>query len=87
MCLSSLIEDQGPVRQCNHCLYSSKKLRASFRHRKEKLFLGHAVPKVQDLFANTIIVCMVPRNFVPQFDTGKESFFGSCFTEGKGPVR
>gem|GEM_PF-4678782 len=43
---------------------------------ERKAFLGHALPKVQDLFANATFVCIVPRNFVPHFDTGKESFLG-----------
>ncbi len=30
---------------------------------------------MDDLFANTIIVCKIPRPFVPQGDTGKGNFF------------
>ncbi len=32
----------------------------------------HSVPEVQELYANAIFVCMVPRTFLRQVDTKKK---------------
>ncbi|WP_185218298.1 hypothetical protein [Sphingobacterium mizutaii] len=34
----------------------------------------HPLPKVKELYANAIIICMVPRTFVPQVDNLKEHY-------------
>ncbi len=34
----------------------------------------HPLPKVKELYTNEIIVCMVPRTFVPQVDNLKERY-------------
>ena len=43
----------------------------------------HSQSKIEDLYAIPIMVCMVPRHFVPQCDTGKrKAFLAMCRPEG-----